>query len=78
MHWSHLTVSDLQELYHKSKYKKWGKAIEEGGINELSDELQALLRRLSSIMISEFEISPQDYEKIIKMMALAAMGGKTL
>jgi hypothetical protein len=78
MHWSTSTISVLKKLHNNDKYNKWNNAIQKGDINEFSDDLENLLHRLAGVLITELEINPKEKEKLIKLLELAAIGGKTL
>ena len=78
MRWEEHTIDTIRNLYNDESYKSWSESIKNGTINEFSEDLNDLLRRLAGIIISEFEVNPGDQEKITKIMELAAVAGKEL
>lgn len=78
MYWSTSTISVLRKLHNDDKYKKWNDAIKSDKIDLFSDNLETLLHRLAGILITELEINPEEKDKIVKILELATIGGKTL
>lgn len=78
MRWEEHTIDTIKNLYNDESYKAWSDSIQDGAINEFSNKLNDLLRRLSGIVISEFEVNSSEQDKIIKIMELAAIAGKQL
>ena len=78
MHWSNSTISVLNKLHNNEKYAKWSEAIKNGQVDDISNKLEILLNRLTSILIAELEINPNEADKIVKILELAAVGGQAL
>lgn len=78
MRWEEGTIDTIRNLYNDENYRNWSDSIENGTINEFSEELNELLGRLAGLVISEFEVSADNREKLIKIMELAAVAGKEL
>jgi len=78
MNWEDHTLHTIKKLTGDEAYQTWAESIQEGSINDFSPVLGELLARLAGIIISEFEVSPDEKDKIVKVMELAAVAGKTL
>jgi len=86
-HWKSETIHGIETIYDNKKYRPYANAIDDGEINNFSQDLHGLLRNLASIMITEFEIKNMGHsptarshveEKLRKILEMAAVGGKTL
>lgn len=78
MNWEDHTIHTLKKLREDESYSDWSAAVEDKEISRFSDELNELLRRLSGIVISEFEVDSTEKDKIVKLMELAAVAGRKL
>lgn len=80
MSWESHTLHTIKKLYNDERFDNWSKAINNDGIKEFSDPLQNLLERLGGIISSEFfvKMSSSETEKLLRILEMAAMGGKTL
>jgi len=80
MKWREDTLHSISELYNKQKYSEWNDAIKEGEIRNFSEELDGMLNRLASILVSEFELidNPVADDKMKRILELAAVAGRTL
>jgi hypothetical protein len=78
MNWEDHTLHTIKKLLGDEAYQTWAESIQKGSINDFSPDLGELLARLAGIIISEFEVSPNEKDKIVKVMELAAVAGKTL
>ena len=78
MHWSSSTISILQKLHNKDEFAAWTQAVQDGQIDQFSEELEQLLHRLAGVAVAELELDADQKEKFIKILELAAVGGKTL
>lgn len=80
MYWKHETIQSIEKLYNSKGLNDWGDAINSGEIDSFSENLEFLLDKLSSILVSEFELDRSGYsdEKIKRILEMAAMGGKIL
>lgn len=80
MSWESHTLHTIKKLYNDERFDNWAKAINNDGIKEFSDPLQNLLERLSGIISSEIfvKMSPSETQKLLRILEMAAMAGKTL
>lgn len=78
MKWKKQTEYTLQEIFKDNSVKNWTNAIKEGEISDFNNRLNELLSRIASVAASEFELEISEKEKILKLMELAAIAGKTL
>jgi hypothetical protein len=78
MDWENHTVYTIRNLFQDSDYKDWSAAVQEGDIDGFSSNLKDLLSRLSGVMISEFEIPTDQKRKIMRVLELAAVAGRTI
>jgi hypothetical protein len=78
MDWESHTVYTIKKLYEDKDYKDWSDAVQEGDIDGFSSNLKDLLSRLSGVMISEFEIPLDEKRKIMRVLELAAVAGRTI
>lgn len=78
MRWETHTINTIRKLYNDEAYRPWSDSIENGTINDFSEELNELLARLAGLVISEFEVSADNREKLIKIMELAAVAGREI
>lgn len=78
MRWENHTLHTLKKLHQDGAYQEWSDSIKNGAIQEFSNNLDELLGRLSSVLISEFEIPTMEKDKLLKILELAAVAGKTL
>jgi hypothetical protein len=78
MNWEQHTLHTLKKLYNDEAYKDWSDFVKDGAIQDFSNNLDDLLGRLAGIVISELEIPTMEKYKIIKILELAAVAGKTL
>lgn len=80
MSWKSHSVHTMKSLYNNEKFSSWANAINENGTQDLSDTCNDLLERLADmIQIEIFEKSnSSDHQKILKVLEMAAVGGKTL
>lgn len=76
--WSHQTHAILEKLYKDDSFKNWNDAIDDGALKNMPEDLDILLRRLSSILVVELETDPEQKDKIHHVLKLAALGGKIL
>jgi len=91
-HWKSETIHGIETIYDNKKYRPYANAIDDGEINNFSQDLHGLLRNLASIMITEFEITEFEIknmghspdarsivqEKLKKILEMAAVGGRKL
>jgi len=78
MDWSESTHNNLQHCFKTKAYKKWADAVQNRQLDQFSEDLDDLIDRLSSILITELKLHPNTHEKIVKIMDLAALAGKAL
>lgn len=78
MDWSESTHNNLQHCFKAKAYKKWADAVGSKQLDKFSEDLDDLIDRLSSILITELKLHPNTHEKIVKIMDLAALAGKVL
>lgn len=78
MEWSESTHKNLEHCFKSRAYKKWTDAVRSKELGKFSEDLDDLVDRLSSILITELRLHPDTHEKIVKMMDLAALAGKVL
>lgn len=78
MKWEKQTEYTLQKIFQEDSFKNWTNSVEEGKISEFNNRLNELLSRLASVAASEFELDNSEKEKILKLMELAAVAGKTI
>ena len=87
MNWKSETLHGIETIYDNKKYRPYADAIDDGEINNFSEDLHDLLHHLAAIMITEFEIKNMGMtpdsrshvqEKLKKILEMAAVGGKTL
>lgn len=78
MRWEDHTLHTMKKLHDEESYEKWSEAVKSGEINKFSGDLEEILGRLAGIIISEFEVDPAEKQKIVKIMELAAVAGKTI
>lgn len=78
MQWEDYTIHTLKKLRENDAYSTWSKAIESGEINDFSEELEDLIRRLSGVLMSELELDEVGKKKISKIMEMVAVAGRTL
>ena len=76
MEWQENTIHNLEKLFNNKNFKEWSDAVEEGQINQFSDELTDLTDRLSRLLAVELECD--DRAKIEKILELAVLAGKVL
>lgn len=78
MQWEDYTIHTLKKLRENKSYSAWSKAVESGEINDFSAELDELISRLSGVLMSELELDEASKRKIVKIMEMVAVAGRTL
>jgi tRNA A37 N6-isopentenylltransferase MiaA len=80
MSWKPHTIHTMKTLYNTEKFSAWAEAVNSGATKELSENCKDLLERLVGLIHSEHhgKFSPNEYEKLIRVLEMAAVGGKTL
>lgn len=78
MKWEDHTLHTMKRLHQDENYEEWSRAIKSGEIEKFSGDLEEILGRLAGMVISEFEVDASEKGKIVKIMELAAVAGKTL
>jgi hypothetical protein len=78
MEWHESTIRHINHLTEDERFYDWYEAVKNKGIDKMSEDLDHLVERLSRILLAEFRMKSEDYEKIMRLMQLAAMAGKTL
>lgn len=80
MSWKSHSVHTLKSLYNAEKFSPWANAIDQNATKDLSDDCNDLLERLANLIQTEiFEKSSSgDHQKILRVLEMAAVGGKTL
>lgn len=78
MNWENHTLDTMRRLHDDESYESWSRAIKNEAIKKFSNNLDDMLGRLASLVISEFEVPSMNKDKIIKILELAAVAGKTL
>jgi hypothetical protein len=76
--WTHSSASVIKDLYNDDNYKEWNEAIGAGATEDFSEEMLFLISRLAGILVTELHANPNTKDKIIKILELAAVAGKTL
>lgn len=80
MSWKSHTIHTIKTLYNTEKFSPWSDAINKNATQELSQNCKDLLERLTGIVHSEIcdKLSPSEQEKILRVLEMAAVGGKVL
>lgn len=80
MSWKSHSVHTLKSLYNTEKFSPWASAIDQNATKELSDECSDLLERLAALLQTEIfeKTNVSDHQKILRVLEMAAIGGKTL
>lgn len=78
MKWEDHTVHTLKRLKGDESYGPWAEALEDGEMERFPEELEELVRRLAGALISELEVGEADRAKVLRMMEMAALAGRTL
>lgn len=78
MNWEDHTLYTLKSLYEDDDFREWADAVESGATGDFSDNLKSLISRLAGVLVSEFEIPTLEKDKIVKVLELTAVAGKSL
>ena len=78
MKWETHSEYTLKKLYGDETYSKWTDSVRDNEAADFSKHLDELLSRLAGVALSEFEINPGEKDKIVRLMELAALAGRTL
>lgn len=78
MNWEDHTLYTLRSLYSDEDFREWADAVEGGAAGGFSENLESLISRLAGVLLSEFEIPASEKDKLVKILELAAVAGKSL
>ena len=78
MDWQQHSIHTLKKIFEDESYKDWSDAVREGAINDFPKNLDSLLGRLAGVLMSDLELSPNDKEKIERILELAALAGERM